>query len=338
MDTRSPFVSAEDGALRLARLAGVEIPAVLAAREMTTTRLIDLRAQLGEVLGHDEDASIAFVGSWGRAELTADSDDDWLVVVDGDPRDGVRPAAADVGAALPGRPPGEEQIFGQVAFAPVLAGEIGLQADTNANLTRRLLLLLESCAVTGEGAWAATRGAILDGYLATRSRDFRPPLFLLNDVVRYWRTIAVDFEGKDRARGGIGWGLRNGKLRTSRKLLFASALLPILECHRLTRPQMRVYLEAQLQAPPLDRVAAAFLAYEAVDPGARLLLAYDRFLQILDEPDSRSELAQLSEAEAGDSAVFGEVRGIADQVQAALLALLFDDQRLAKVTREYAVF
>ncbi|HWI21488.1 MAG TPA: hypothetical protein VNT22_02635 [Baekduia sp.] len=338
MDSRSPFVGAENGAARLAQLAGIEIPAIAAARQRTEAGLAQLRPRLASVLEHDDDCALAFVGSWGRAELTGDSDDDWLIVVGGDPRTGVQPDPAAVAAALDGPPPGRENLFGQVAFAGQLAGDIGLQADTNANLTRRLLLLLESCPVTGADTWHATREAILDGYLATRSRDHRPPLFLLNDVVRYWRTIAVDFEGKDRARGGTGWGLRNGKLRTSRKLLFASALLPILECHRLTRPQMHEYLRAQFAAPPLDRVAAAFIAYEAVDPGARLLAGYDRFLQLLDDPDTRAELSALAEADSHASAVFGEVRAIADQVQAALLALLFDDTRLAKVTREYAVF
>lgn len=338
MDSRSPFVSADAAALRLAERASIEIPEIIAARERTEQRLSGLRDRVSSEVTHEPDVAIALMGSWGRAELTSESDDDWLILVDGPPRDQVAPDPAAVAAALSGPAPGEEQIFGQVAFSEQLAGQIGLQADTNANLTRRLLLLLESCAVTGPDPWQATREAILDGYLATRSRDHRPPLFLLNDVVRYWRTVAVDFEGKDRARGGSGWGLRNGKLRTSRKLLFASGLLPILECHRMTRPQMREYLRAQLQAPPLDRVAAMFLSYDAIDPGGRLLLAYDRFLQILDDPQSRAELKALSEDESNSSQVFSEVRAIADVVQGALLALLFDDQRLAKVTREYAVF
>jgi hypothetical protein len=336
VDSRSPFVSADDAALRLAERASIDIAEIIAARERTSRRLTELRA--GVDLDHDADVAIALMGSWGRAELTSESDDDWLVLVAGARRDAVNPDPAAVAQALSGPAPGEEQIFGQVAFSEDLAGQIGLQADTNANLTRRLLLLLESCAVTGSEPWQDTREAILDGYLATRSRDHRPPLFLLNDVVRYWRTIAVDFEGKDRARGGSGWGLRNGKLRTSRKLLFASGLLPILECHRMTRPQMREYLRAQLQAPPLDRVAAMFLAYDAIDPGARLLVAYDRFLQLLDDPDARAELKGLAEGDSHSSAVFSEVRSIADVVQGALLALLFDDQRLARVTREYVVF
>jgi hypothetical protein len=249
----------------------------------------------------------------------------------------VRPSVDDVGALL-GREPGAQAIFGQVAFGAELAGRIGLDEDTNRNLTRRMLLMLESVAVAGEDAHRAARDLVLDGYLQGDVKDHRPPRFFLNDVIRYWRTVAVDFEAKFRDRSASGFGLRNAKLRTSRKLLFASGLLPILECHRLTRSEMRDFLAAQFAAPPLDRVAAVFLAYEAVDPGARLLAAYDRFLAILDDPQTRAELASLSEDEAYRSVAFAEVRGLADTVQNALLTLLFDDRRLAPVVREYAIF
>lgn len=319
----------------LAARAGVELPAIARSRSLTAARLAERRDRLPDAAG----CSVVFVGSWGRGELTRDSDDDWMVLAtDEVGEEALASYVAAVGGALDGKPPGPEAIFAAPARAADLAGNIGLAADTNANLTRRMLLLLESVALTQPGVYAGVRTEVLDAYLATRSSDRRPPRFLLNDVVRYWRTVAVDFEGKHRARGGDAWGLRTAKLRVSRKVLFASGLLPVLECHRLRRADMAEFLAGQFAAPPLDRVAAMFLAYDAVDPGARLLLAYDRFLAILDDEVARAELAGLAESEQARSQAFAEVRGIADTVQSALLTLLFDDRRLAAVTREYAVF
>ncbi|MCW3040382.1 MAG: hypothetical protein JWM31_2287, partial [Solirubrobacterales bacterium] len=303
----------------------------------TSVRLTERRAALAG-LAHDRDAAVVLCGSWGRGEVTQASDDDWWILVDGAARPQVHPVPDEVAAALDEVPPGTEGLFGTVAFRDDLRDQIGLAADTNANFTRRMLLVLESVALTGQPAWSAARRAVLAGYLDERSRDYRPPRFFLNDIVRYWRTITVDFEGKDRTRGGDGWGLRAAKLRTSRKLLFASGLLPVLECHRLPAAEMLDALAADFAAPATDRIAAAFLRYDAIDLGVRVLAAYDRVLALLDDPEVRAHLVALTEAGSGRSPAFAELRALADQMQAGLLSLLFDDRRLAPVVREYAIF
>ncbi len=326
------------GALeRLAATTGTAFPALMAARARTADGLGARRARL-ESLAADADAAVVLVGSWGRAEVTGASDDDWLVLVDGPQREAVAPTPQAVADALQARAPGPEGIFGTVAFGDELHTNVGLAADSNANLTRRMLLTLESVAIAGEPVWANVRGKVVASYLGPRARDYRPPRFLLNDVVRYWRTVAVDFEGKDRTRAGSGWGLRNAKLRTSRKILFASGLLPVLECWRLPAEEMTAFLTRELDAHPTDRIAAAFERYEAQDAGARALSAYDRFIALLDDPQARERLAALPEDDATESVEFAEARALADQVQAGLLSLLFDDLRLAAVTREYGIF
>lgn len=332
-----PSEPASGALVRLAGRAGTDLPTLLAARRRTAERLTQRRAVLGG-LAHDRDAAVVLCGSWGRGEVTRASDDDWWILVDGPARPQVHPLPEAVAVALDEVPPGTEGLFGTVAFRDDLRDHIGLAADTNANFTRRMLLVLESVAVTGQPAWSAARRAVLAGYLDERSSDYRPPRFFLNDIVRYWRTITVDFEGKDRTRRGDGWGLRAAKLRTSRKLLFASGLLPILECHRLPAAAMLDALAADFAAPATDRIAAAFLRYDAVDLGIRVLSAYDRVLALLDDPEVRAHLVALTEADAPRSAAFTELRALAAQMQNGLLSLLFDDLRLAPVVREYAIF
>lgn len=330
------------GALeRLAERTGTQFPALAAARARTRERLTERRARLAEAFGFgamDPDVAVVLVGSWGRGEVTRSSDDDWLVLVDGPSRSVVHPSPQEVARALEERAPGPEGIFGTVAFADELHRNIGLSADSNASLTRRMLLVLESVPVSGEPAWRSARDEIVESYLGRRARDYRPPRFFLNDVVRYWRTVAVDFEGKDRAREGGGWGLRNVKLRTSRKILFASGLLPLFECHRLAAAEMHDFLTREFDAPATDRIAAAFERYDAHDAGARVLAAYDRFVALLDDPGARARLSALTEDESARSPEFAEARQLADQVQGGLLSLLFDDLRLAAVTREYGIF
>ena len=271
------------------------------------------------------------MGSWGRRELTSGSDDDFVVLGAG------RPDPGEVTAILD-NPPGREGIFGGRVQAAELVERIGLGEDTNDSLTRRMLFLLESVALVGEDAHAGARAAIISRYLDAGVRDQRVPRFLLNDLIRYWRTICVDFEAKRYERRDEGWGLRNAKLRTSRKLLFAGGLLPLLECHALRREEMLGSLQAAFALPPTDRVAAAFLRYEAVDAGARALGAYDAFVGMVDDPEARRRLHGLSREAAFDDALFRRARGLGDQLESGLLALLFERQPLGRLVREYGVF
>ena len=325
------------GVAALADLTGEDFAPIVAARARTEAGLAERRERLRSIT-RDPDACVVLLGSWGRGEVTSASDDDAIVLFDGERRDDAQPAPEDVTAALGGPGPGQERLFGSTVWLSDLVERIGLDADTNANLTRRMLFLLESVAVAGEDAHATARETIIATYLAAHERDYRPPRFLLNDLVRYWRTIAVDFEGKQRARAGQGWGLRHAKLRFSRKVLFAGGLLPVLECHALPADDMPAFLAARVAAPPLDRIANAFVERGMADAGARGLRAYGEFLEMLDDPQSRAELAALPEAEADASALFARVRELGEQLQAALLALLFDDLELERLVREYLIF
>ena len=90
----------------------------------------------------------------------------------------------------------------------MLIHEIGGEDDTNRNLTERMLLFLESVPVNRDDAYNRVITGILNRYLANdrpMSR-YKVPRFLFNDVVRYWRTMCVDFAEQNAHAGWAGVG------------------------------------------------------------------------------------------------------------------------------------
>jgi hypothetical protein len=286
----------------------------------------------------DPGASVVMFGSWGRQELTSQSDHDWAVLVSHgttatpSPVEGVGELIGDGG-----RSPGEHGTFADTIACDHLVERIGLKEDDNNNLTRRLLLLLESVGVLNERVHRKCWQRALEGYLDDSVKDYRPPRFLLNDLIRYWRTICVDFVGKERSGTGEKWALRNLKLGLSRKALFAGGLLPILSCHRFAAADIGSFLEEAFKAPSLDRIATSFLEFGALDAGVRAVGAYDAFIGLLNDGTARAELERLSRDEAMESDVFKQGKRLVKDFQQGLLALLFETP-LEPLVREYGIF
>jgi hypothetical protein len=151
--------------------------------------------------------------------------------------------------------------------------------------------------------------------------------------------MCVDFEGKRRSAEGDDpkYATRNAKLRTSRKVLFAGGLLPVLLCHTKPAEEMPAFLGRQLASSPVDRLAAAFIQQGAVSEGVRALRAYDRWIGLMGDASMRAELASLREATRDDSELFSQIREIGDELQRGLLALLYETG-LSPLTRQYGLF
>lgn len=319
----------------LSEASGRDFPNLLDARERTTEGLAK-RKQTLEGFERDDDVAVVLMGSWGRAEVTSESDDDFMLLVRGEERESVRPAISDVEKILD-RTAGDQGIFGKPVPSNELIERIGLEEDSNSNLSRRMLLLLESIPAAGDSVHGKVRAELADRYLDASVKDYRPPRFLLNDVIRYWRTMCVDFAGKER-KGPEKWGLRNAKLRTSRKVLFAGGLLPVFECAKPPREGMADFLKGQMGLPPTDRIAHVFLDHGAADPGGRALGAYDDFVGLLNDGEFRQELKDVTRKTAKESPAFEEAARLGKELDRGLLALLFETDTLSKLAREYVVF
>jgi hypothetical protein len=194
--------------------------AIRKAQAETQTRRDNLEngfAQLGS-----PDTSLVVFGSVARQEVTSGSDLDWILLIDGQSVPEHKDQEREIESRLlAGKyiAPGSSGVFGRMVGSHELVHNIGGEDDFNSNTTRRILLTLESHPVGNREAYDRVRRQIVRRYLhddrgLTHSgNDVRIPLFLLNDLTRYWRTVTVDFVYKQRADDDKKWALRNAKLR-----------------------------------------------------------------------------------------------------------------------------
>jgi hypothetical protein len=298
-----------------------------------------------------------------REEMTSDSDLDWTLLLDKpvDPADlsTTQRIASKVYAAK-FADSGKTNIFGTMTSSHSLVHDIGGQDDTNANTTRRILLLIESYVPSNREAYDRVRRHILYRYveddygLSFGSGQASVPRFLLNDLSRYWRTVTVDFVHKQRAEAGGKWALRNAKLRMSRKLIFAAGLLVYFGCHldpdaaaardELVRlgggsSALIRYLEDQFSLPPLELLARSAQKHGTIETMKSLFNSYDSYLALLDDHDKRQELYDLDPGDALSNSVFAEVRKLSHEFQKGLTGLFFrDNKELYSLTEFYGVF
>lgn len=320
---------------------GASFPNLRKAREASVAKLEKRKDALAS-MRKDDRASVVYAGSIGRMETVDGSDDDFMLLLDTteDPR-GYRAGIESVREILRELDdfvePGGSGVFAKPVSRQKLIQHIGLEADDNANTTRRMLFLIESRPAWNESFYEESMDLVLDRYLDDSVKDHRPPRFLLNDLIRYWRTMCVDFAGKEK-QGPEKWGIRNAKLRTSRKLLFAGGLLPVLTCQKLPKAAMKEFLRGEFSNPPCERIAAAFLEANLIDPAERTIKAYDDFLGILNSPEKRKELERLERDRASSSELFQEVKNLGKSIESGLLSYLFAPGDHAALSKDYLIF
>jgi hypothetical protein len=308
-------------------------------------------------------------GSLARGEWTSRSDLDWTYLIDGQANSDHLRIAQEIHKVIADhpelfRPPGQTGTSGNMAFSHEIIHQIGGQHDTNKNTTQRILLLLESAAI-GRNVQAHDRvlRGVINRYLEEDThllshdlKSYRVPRFLLNDIVRFWRTMAVDFASKQRDRAGAGWGLRNAKLRMSRKLIFASGLLICFSANIDPDLQKKIstdtsiendaiklnlvnYIRALVRLTPLETLDRTVKSCDvSAQIAEQLFSAYAEFLSMLSDEATRKALDDLRAKDSRTNDTFGRIRKISEQFEVALGEIFFRNSRLAPLTRKYGVF
>ncbi len=346
--------------LELSRRIGVQWPNIEAARSFSRETLALLKLALAD----SDDTSVVVLGSLGREEFTSGSDIDWNLLVDGIADPNHHALFLDAQKKIKGVAPksvGREGTFDTFVSSHDLIHRIGGEDDTNRNLTRRLLLLLESTPIGRPIAHERVVKNILKRYLledlsfwrGTTVHRHHIPHFLLNDIARFWRTMTVDFAYKLRARSGQGWAIRNIKLRKSRKLLYISGLVGCFRCHLIfpeedresifrdeaSRLEIVNIVDAIFSDKPLDIIATFGIdqphLYSTL---LQLFGAYDEFLGMLRDDSRRKDLETLAEGSGERDPLYRQARAMSHRFRDAILELLFDEQsELGLLTRLYGV-
>jgi hypothetical protein len=185
------------------------------------------------------------------------------------------------------------------------------------------------------------------------SGPHKVPRFLLNDIARYWRTMAVDLTYKQRTRGGIGFGLRTIKLRISRKLIFIAGLLSCFSYEVNLDPARRraifsgdgplaalAHLKTVMMRPPLEITAAALLLFPELDPHSeKLFSAYDEFVGLLADDEKRDRLNTIPYDDLRTDPTFKEAQQISYRFRDSVSGIFLNqDNLLGQLTIEYGVF
>lgn len=266
----------------------------------TDRRLAELARELEKELGADaarilrQDTCIYVVGSGGRGEMSAHSDADLFVArVRRDPSDVdalfVRQSIARALFRLGFPDPSQGGAFLAMHTDAELCGQLGTpQDDAQNTLTARMLLLLEGRVLVGAVAYDALLHEIMRAYWtdAVAHQFDHQPFTLVNDIVRYWRILLLNYVAKNAQKEKAAYSpttkperrLRSYKLRFSRCMTCFSMLASLLVTTAKGSVDA-IDVLALAKKSPVERLQALQLADARVgELVAKLLELYEAFL------------------------------------------------------------
>lgn len=276
-------------------------------------RLEQLRerfVQIGE-LTNQQGIVIYVTGSYGRLEASPRSDLDLFLVHrdsgDGDtisstqetliraelikiPRDLGFPAFTDGG-----------QYLEVHSLKEMLLNLGGREDDSLNHFTARLLLLLESRPLLNAGSYESAMTEIIGAYFRDyhdHEKEFRP-IFLVNDILRFWKTLCLNYEHKrniptgDQAKKNKVY-LKNLKLKFSRLLTCFSTVIPLSAAPSISP----LDISSLIREPPLKRLEK-FAGSDADKLGCydQVVNQYIWFLEQVSRTDAESWIGEKANRE-----------------------------------------
>lgn len=275
---------------------------IFEAREAyTNEKMAHFRRELATRLEHtaEREASVSTciyaTGSAGRGELGEHSDLDTFLLRLGSEApqlDQILLQSAVIRAlrACNFPLPSNDGQFLKLHTLEGLTDQMGATHDDWSNtFTARMLLLLESVPITGKEAYdVAVNNILQQAYWKNselHSEDYLP-IILVNDIIRYWRIVLLNYESKNlqnKDKPTAERWLRSYKLTFSRCTICYSSLAYLLDLSQGERPNVPLdAVKDMVYLTPRQRL----LAVSARGTGAvrdcvdRLLTLYASFLEV----------------------------------------------------------
>ena len=185
----------------------------------------------------------------------------------------------------------------KVYFIDDLKDRTGSRRDDHENyFTARMLLMLESSPLIHDEIYDSHLNGILKHYYRDKQskRTFKP-LFLLNDILRYWRTLCLNYEER-RHDPGRPWRKKNVNLKFSRMMTVFGTVLPLI----VEKNDDASSIESLCRKTSLERFALGLDWLEddrLLEEWPEILDNYESFLSWKDDDDVEKYLKEGAQKE-----------------------------------------
>jgi len=262
------------------------------SKKYSTEIVKKIKYELSKQIKND-DICIVTTGSYARDEASEESDMDYYVIVKNGEYDlkyEEKEMITNIVNKYVVKKSGDTGTFGDNAIEKLedMLKNIGGSEDTNIKITRRMLFLLESKPLYNDTMYDMIMDRLINIYVKNIKKE-QIARFLLNDIIRYYRTITVDFEFKT-SEVGKSWGLRNIKLTYSRKLIYFAGILCVAKTQDLEKDEKVALLKDLFKKTPLERINSII---NDENNKKDIFQYYNDFLEQISKKDVRKALNSI---------------------------------------------
>lgn len=264
--------------------------------EYSVNRIKDFQKEINEKLkDRPEIFSVILIGSYGRLEASELSDVDFLIVfkkkkMKKENKEQIKNIVIDYFK--------NNKMFDKVSCFSCLdlnelTHNIGGSDDSNDNLTSRILLILESIPIHNEKFYNEVLNSLFNHYLEEcLGNNNKFPQFLINEIMRYWRTLCIDYRYK-KTEADKSFTIRVLKLRIFRKIEILSSIL-ILIVNKGKKIENIGDLMFQMCLPSFARLNYFFTKFPIENEILNdLFNYYNSFMNEINKENIRNELNKV---------------------------------------------